>query len=369
MRPLTFNGAANEFNGICAVAVRLRGRIARRRSCDALWALPARLLDFSGLGVEFGGHQAQPFGARQVEAASRDAEAVFGLATQELRGQHDGFVQVSFLGLRWIRVSAYGAKCGGPGCWFRCLERASGIIQKFVKAFIEWEKSHTSGMLDIGVGDGEFIEQIMNISRIAMGPATPQPTLNHLRQTLAEIDPSHAPRLAGEERLVGHQPPRSTPPLAAGLPAGRCTNLLPLRPCISAPPAALPSRWLSRASGAPPRGALDRHRLRGRRGRRTLRSRPRPVGLDFGAPSGAARAQARRCALGDGGGAALPRARLRHRRNDRRRRGGRSHRDAPAGARRARRRERAQLRLRPADPPQDHAMPSAAATRWEIAGA
>jgi protein ImuA len=36
-----------------------------------------------------------------------------------------------------------------------------------------------------------------------MGPATPQPILNHLRQSLARIDPSNAPRLAGEERLVG----------------------------------------------------------------------------------------------------------------------------------------------------------------------
>ena len=36
-----------------------------------------------------------------------------------------------------------------------------------------------------------------------MGPASPQPTLNRLRQTLAGIDPSNAPRLAGEERLIG----------------------------------------------------------------------------------------------------------------------------------------------------------------------
>jgi protein ImuA len=36
-----------------------------------------------------------------------------------------------------------------------------------------------------------------------MGPAALQPTLNHLRQTLAGIDPSRAPRLAGEERLIG----------------------------------------------------------------------------------------------------------------------------------------------------------------------
>ena len=36
-----------------------------------------------------------------------------------------------------------------------------------------------------------------------MGPAAPQPTLNYLRQILAGIDPSNAPRLAGEERLIG----------------------------------------------------------------------------------------------------------------------------------------------------------------------
>ena len=40
-----------------------------------------------------------------------------------------------------------------------------------------------------------------------MGTAAPQPTLTRLRQTLAEIDPSNAPRLAGEERLVGLSPP------------------------------------------------------------------------------------------------------------------------------------------------------------------
>ena len=67
-----------------------------------------------------------------------------------------------------------------------------------------------------------------------MGPASPQPTLNRLRQALAGIDPSNAPRLAGEERLVGLSPP-STPPSAAGLSAGRCTNLLLFCPSISAP--------------------------------------------------------------------------------------------------------------------------------------
>ena len=46
-----------------------------------------------------------------------------------------------------------------------------------------------------------LLEQNMNITRFAMGPATPQPTLSHLRQTLAEIDSGHALRLLGEERL------------------------------------------------------------------------------------------------------------------------------------------------------------------------
>ena len=36
-----------------------------------------------------------------------------------------------------------------------------------------------------------------------MGPATPQPTLDRLRQTLSGIDPSLAPKLGCEERLIG----------------------------------------------------------------------------------------------------------------------------------------------------------------------
>jgi hypothetical protein len=49
------------------------------------------LVHLGGLGVELGGHQAQTLGAREIEAASRDAEAVFGLATEELGGQHQLF--------------------------------------------------------------------------------------------------------------------------------------------------------------------------------------------------------------------------------------------------------------------------------------
>ena len=202
-----------------------------------------------------------------------------------------------------------------------------------------------------------------------MGPAAPQPTLNHLRQTLAGIDPSLGPALAGRGTARSALGPAIDAALGGGLACGALHELAPAAP--------LPSRrrqWIClgargacRAASAR-RGALDRHRFRGGRGRRTLRPRPRPVRPGLGAASGAARAEAGRCALGDGGGAALPRARLRHRRTDRRGRGGRSHRDAPACARRARRRQRPQLRLRPAHPPPRHrSMPSAAATRWQIA--
>jgi len=47
-------------------------------------------LEFGSLGREFGGHQPQSLGTGKVEAAPGYAEAVFGLATQELRGQHGG---------------------------------------------------------------------------------------------------------------------------------------------------------------------------------------------------------------------------------------------------------------------------------------
>ena len=51
--------------------------------------LPGLLVHLGGLGVELCRHQPQSLGTGEIEAASRDAEAVFGLATQELRGQHD----------------------------------------------------------------------------------------------------------------------------------------------------------------------------------------------------------------------------------------------------------------------------------------
>jgi len=57
--------------------------------------MPLVLIDLGGFGVELGGHQSQTFGACEIEAASGDAEAILGLATQELRGQHQSVVSFS----------------------------------------------------------------------------------------------------------------------------------------------------------------------------------------------------------------------------------------------------------------------------------
>ena len=62
-----------------------------------------------------------------------------------------------------------------------------------------------------------------------MGPAAPQPTLNQLRQTLAGIDPSNAPRLAGEERLIGLTAPIDGA-LGGGLACGALHELAPTAP-------------------------------------------------------------------------------------------------------------------------------------------
>ena len=62
-----------------------------------------------------------------------------------------------------------------------------------------------------------------------MGTASPQPTLNRLRQTLAEIDPSNAPRLAGAERLVGLADPINRA-LGGGLACAALHELAPTTP-------------------------------------------------------------------------------------------------------------------------------------------
>src|SRR3954454_24166995 len=62
-----------------------------------------------------------------------------------------------------------------------------------------------------------------------MRRASSQPTLRHLRQTLAGIDPSNAPRLAGEERRIG-----LTTPIDAMLGGGlACGMLHELAPTVS----------------------------------------------------------------------------------------------------------------------------------------
>ena len=62
-----------------------------------------------------------------------------------------------------------------------------------------------------------------------MGPAAPQPTLNRLRQTLAGIDPSNAPRLAGEERPIGIAASIDRA-LGGGLACGALHELAPAAP-------------------------------------------------------------------------------------------------------------------------------------------
>jgi protein ImuA len=62
-----------------------------------------------------------------------------------------------------------------------------------------------------------------------MGTVAPQPTLSRLRQSLAEIDPSHAPRLAGAERLIGLASPIDQA-LGGGLACGALHELAPTAP-------------------------------------------------------------------------------------------------------------------------------------------
>ena len=62
-----------------------------------------------------------------------------------------------------------------------------------------------------------------------MAPASPQPVLDRLRQTLAGIDPSNAPRLAGEECLVGLTGPIDAA-LGGGLACGVLHELAPVAP-------------------------------------------------------------------------------------------------------------------------------------------
>ena len=131
-----------------------------------------------------------------------------------------------------------------------------------------------------------------------MGMAAPSPTLHRLRQTLAGIDPNLAsqglaPRLAGEERPVALGAPIDAA-LGGGLACGALHELAPAAPDPSGGRERI-CRRARRAGerGAAAAGALGCHRFRGGRGRRTLRSRPRPVRAGARAPHRAARAARR----------------------------------------------------------------------------
>jgi protein ImuA len=81
-----------------------------------------------------------------------------------------------------------------------------------------------------------------------MGPAAPQPTLSHLRQTLAGIDPSHAPRLAGAERLIGVAAPIDQA-LGGGLACGALHELAPTAPLYLGAASGFGLALAARASG------------------------------------------------------------------------------------------------------------------------
>ena len=183
-----------------------------------------------------------------------------------------------------------------------------------------------------------------------MGPAAPQPTLSRLRQTLAEIDPSNAPRLAGEERLIGLAAPIDRA-LGGGLACGALHELAPTAPLHLGATSGFALALAARASGdrrqvlwvatdyaageggGPYGPGLD---LFGLASARLLVLRvPKPVDVLW-AMEEALRCRALACVIAELTGEGD---------------GGRSHRDAPPRARRARRRQRAELRPRPADPP------------------
>jgi hypothetical protein len=97
----------------CDIAIAaLGGRVPLQDARPVV--LPLFLVHLRGLGVEFPGHETQTLGAREVETGSRDAETIFGLATQELGSQHDRLYAL-FVG-GWFGPMILNAV---PGCWFR----------------------------------------------------------------------------------------------------------------------------------------------------------------------------------------------------------------------------------------------------------
>jgi protein ImuA len=82
-----------------------------------------------------------------------------------------------------------------------------------------------------------------------MGPASPQPTLHRLRQELAGLDPSLAPRLANEERLIGLTGPINAV-LGGGLACGALHELAPAAPVHFGAASGFATALAARAAGA-----------------------------------------------------------------------------------------------------------------------
>src|SRR5436190_1754735 len=91
-----------------------------------------------------------------------------------------------------------------------------------------------------------------------MRRASSQPTLRHLRQTLAGIDPSNAPRLAGEERRIGLTTSIDAM-LGGGLACGMLHELAPTVPLHLGAATGFGLALAARASGD--RGQVIRHRM------------------------------------------------------------------------------------------------------------
>jgi protein ImuA len=83
-----------------------------------------------------------------------------------------------------------------------------------------------------------------------MGPASPQPTLRHLRQTLAGIDPSLGPGLPEPEQVIGTGVPDIDMALGGGLPRGALHEFSPAAPMHLAAATGLAMALTARVCGA-----------------------------------------------------------------------------------------------------------------------
>jgi protein ImuA len=83
-----------------------------------------------------------------------------------------------------------------------------------------------------------------------MGPASPQPTLRHLRQALAGIDPSLGPSLPEPEQVIGTGAPDIDAALGGGLTRGALHELWPAAPMHLAAATGFATALTARACGS-----------------------------------------------------------------------------------------------------------------------